>query len=67
VNSKPTELPLPPATIAPGGPYEPPLLTFAYDIERDGRSGVLMLTARTSNDNDVEGEIDVFEIHVRRY
>ena len=67
LGSMPRELPLPPATIVPGGPYEPPLLTFAYDIERERRLGVVMVTARTRSDDCAESEIDILEIRVRRY
>ncbi len=66
LGSTPRELPLPPATIVPGGPYEPPQLTFAYDVERERRFGVVMVTARTC-DEDAANEIDIFEIRIRRY
>lgn len=62
-----TELPMPPATIIAGdADLVPPLRTFAYDVEQDGRTGVAMIGARILDDEPAD-EINVFEIVVRRY
>jgi hypothetical protein len=58
------ELPSLPARVMPGGRSPRPKI-FAWDVERDGRRGVVMMTALNANgDSD---EISVTEILVRRY
>lgn len=58
------ELPSLPARIMPGGSSPRPRI-FAWDVERDGRRGVVMITALpAAGDSD---DIAVIEILVRRH
>jgi hypothetical protein len=61
-----TELPIPPATILPGGDPSPSPRTLAYDVLRNGKMGELMVTARIIEEDPTK-EVEIIEITVRRY
>lgn len=66
LGSSPIEMPLPPATILPGGDDPPPPKTLVYDIDRDEKSTAVVVTGRQVG-QDPAGEIDIIEIRVRRF
>src|SRR5262245_821417 len=58
-------IPAEPATLTPGLQHPPQPTTFAYYVERDGRSGTVLVTGSPLG-SDPADAMDIFEVVVRR-